>query len=298
MEKILTAYKKLRELRNSGVKMKDISALNGVTPSILSSLYRTIIPAYISYIEEGIDREQALDKSLSQVNNISRRKFFELIHSLESTLDGFESPQRSAVIEREQFFEDLRKEAIRHIGNTFNYSGFYLGYSRSSYKEGLKIEPMLVLPPDKGAAMYRVACMNALNKIYWGNGLFTDHQISYLFFNEHIKSQIGLKIVYMQLPMFDQPKMLKGIYIAHDYSRNPIARRVVYIKQEDISLEEFKKLSTLVKGKKDLTEQEQAYFKYTSEPGDYIHSLMSIVSPEANVSELEYEKRILNISTE
>lgn len=295
MEKILAVYNKLRELRNNGVKMKDISALNGVTPSVLSSLYRTILPVYIASVEGGTDKDQALDESLGQVNNISRRKFFELIDNLDRSLDSLDFTNRSISMDRELFFEDLRQESAKYAGNSFDYSGFYLGYSISSYKHALKVEPMLVLPPEKGGSMYRVACMNALNKIYWGNGLFTDHQISYLFFNEQIKSQLGLKIVYMQLPMFDSPKMMKGIYMTHDYTRNPIARRVVYVKQDRISLEEFEKLSVVVKDQDELTELEKAYYNYTCEKGDYIYSLMSISSPEADVSELEHEKRILEI---
>lgn len=295
MDKILTVYNKLRELREQGVKMKDISTSNGITPSVLSSLYRTILPSYLEAINQGLPTDRALDDSLAQVNNLSRRKFFELIDSLAQSLEHSGVSLLSSSAEGDLIFDDLKKEALRHRGKTFNYCGFYLGYSRSSYKNALKIEPMLILPPDRGATMYRVACMNAQNQIYWGSGLFTDHQISYLFFNEQLNLQLGLKVVYMQLPMFDRPRMVKGIYLAHDYSRNPIARRVVYIKQDDISLEEFERLSVEVRESSELTAEELSYFRYTSQKGDYIHSLMSLSSPEADAQELEYEKRVLNL---
>ncbi|MFI3314933.1 MAG: hypothetical protein R3Y04_04660 [Rikenellaceae bacterium] len=296
MEKIIIIYEKLKELRNKGVKMKDISLTCKVTPSALSSLYKTILPAYIENIANGYEQNDALEESLSHVNNVSKRRFFDLITDLERLLDGV-SVVRSGntLVEGGLFYDDLKREALKHASNSFDYSGFYLGYSRCAYKDALQIEPMMIISPQHGEAMYKIACMNAQNQIYWGNGMFTNHQISYIFLNEQINSQMGLKVAYIQLPMFDSPKMIRGVYLSHDYSRNPLSRRVVYVKQEDISLDEFEKLSLQVKGVAELNTKEQSYYTYSCEIGDYILSSLSMASPDADIEELEHEKKVINI---
>ena len=60
---------------------------------------------------------------------------------------------------------------------------------------------------------------------YWQ--LFSPFQIGYLMFNEQKRLQLALKVVYLQLPIIEYPNYLKGIYLTHDYNRNPIARRVL-----------------------------------------------------------------------
>ena len=52
-------------------------------------------------------------------------------------------------------------------------------------------------------------------------------------FNERETPQLALFTIYLQLPMFDYPQMLKGLYLCLDYNRNPIARRIVFVKISD-----------------------------------------------------------------
>ena len=39
-------YKRIEYLRNNGTKMKEIADWVGMAPSVLSSLYTTVLPAY------------------------------------------------------------------------------------------------------------------------------------------------------------------------------------------------------------------------------------------------------------
>ena len=97
--------------------------------------------------------------------------------------------------------------------------------------------------------------------------------------------------------MIEYPDFLKGIYLTHDYNRNPIARRIILIRQGDeIPLDEFAKLRTEVIPKEKLTEEQQTYYAYTCEPGDIIKSLM-LVSPEKSLEELKREKQMLKLLT-
>lgn len=102
-------------------------------------------------------------------------------------------------------------------------------------------------------------------------------------------------MVYLQLPIIEYPNYLKGIYLTHDYNRNPIARRVLFVRQGDeIPLEEFGEMRTEVIPKEQLTEEQRAYYDYTCEPGDVIKSLM-LVSPDRNIKDLQLEKNMLNL---
>ena len=75
-----------------------------------------------------------------------------------------------------------------------------------------------------GDTMPKVYCQNLSGDYYIGVGLFSPFQIGYLMFNEQKRLQLALKVVYLQLPIIEYPQIMKGIYLTHDYNRNPIAR--------------------------------------------------------------------------
>lgn len=52
-------------------------------------------------------------------------------------------------------------------------------------------------------------------------------------FNERDLPQFALVTIYLQLPHYEFPTMLKGLYLCLDYNHNPIARRIVLVKQSD-----------------------------------------------------------------
>ena len=66
-------YKRIEYLRNNGPKMKEIADWVGMAPSVLSSLYTTVLPAYFESAKT-MPQEEALDQALSLVNNVSKRK--------------------------------------------------------------------------------------------------------------------------------------------------------------------------------------------------------------------------------
>ncbi len=47
-------------------------------------------------------------------------------------------------------------------------------------------------------------------------------------FNERELPQFALVTIYLQLPHYEFPHMLKGLYLCLDYNHNPIARRIVH----------------------------------------------------------------------
>ena len=111
----------------------------------------------------------------------------------------------------------------------YNYSGIYISYSLSSSSNALKVEPYLITPADSNDHV-KVVHMSAYNTTHFGTAVFNNHQNAYIFFNEREAPQLALFTIYLQLPMYDFPHLLKGLYLCLDYNRNPIARRILFIK--------------------------------------------------------------------
>lgn len=64
--------------------------------------------------------------------------------------------------------------------------------------------------------------------------------------------------------MYDYPSMLKGLYLSLDYNRNPIARRIVFVKYSDsTSMDDFIELKGGLLTEEELTPEQKVYFEYT-----------------------------------
>lgn len=295
MNILIEIYNKLRKLRDCGVKMKDIAEETNMTCSVLSSLYSTVLPAYISAVSSGIEEEEALNTSLLLVNNVSKKKLMGTLMPFHEKLSKIEPRFIMSNGNERTFLDDIEKEAIKHVGNVSNYSGVYTAYSRSSYADSLKIEPYMVSPIEDGEMMPKAYCINANGQMYSGIGIFSSQQIGYLLFNEQRSLQMGLKTIFLQLPMFEHPSSIRGLYLTHDYNRNPIARRIIFIKEsQEITIEQFQEMKIRIIPKEELTETEMLYYDYTCQESDYVRSFM-VNSPNDNFDDLILEKKILNI---
>lgn len=294
MDKLVSLYERMKKLRESGIRMKDIAEETDIASSVLSSLYSSVLPMYINLVSNGEDEEKALDKSLLQVNNVSKRKLLGCIDKLHEKVHAIE-PRLLNKTSARPFIDDLEKEAANYLSNAGVYTGLYLAYSSSSFSDGLKVEPYMITSINDGDTFPKVYSQNMSGDYYVGIGVFSPFQIGYLMFNEQKRLQLALKVIYLQLPIIEYPSFLKGIYLTHDYNRNPIARRVIFIRQGDeIPLDEFAKLRTEVIPKEILTEEQQMYYDYTCEPGDTIKSMM-LVSPQKSMEDLKREKQLLKL---
>ena len=74
MNNLQEFYRKIEYLRSNGVKMKEIADWIDMAPSILSSLYTTVLPNYFEGIK-SYPPEEALDSALALVNNVSKKTF-------------------------------------------------------------------------------------------------------------------------------------------------------------------------------------------------------------------------------
>ena len=273
MNELPEIYRRIEYLRNKGVKMKEIADHTNMAASVLSSLYSSVLPTYIGCIKKGNNEEEALDYALSQVNNVSKKRLLGNLKELKEQLYALE-PAVATGQKENPFLDMLSEEMLRSVQDAYNYSSIYISYSLSSSTNALKVEPYLITTSENNGYV-KVVHMSAYNTTHFGTGIFSNHQNSYIIFNERESPQMALFTIYLQLPMYDFPHMLKGLYLCLDYNRNPIARRILFIKHSDSTgMDDFLELKGTIIPKEELTEEQIPYYNYTCQPGDYIKKPM------------------------
>lgn len=290
MNELVEIYKRIEYLRNSGVKMKAIADRVDMAPSVLSALYSSVLPTYIDLLKTKTP-DDALDDALALVNNVSKKRLLSNIGSMHLLLLEMEPELQEGTIGNAfiNLLEDKMRESVKEA---YNYSGTYLSYSLSSSTDSLKVEPYLICASDNNEYV-KVGMINAYKSAHWGSGIISNHQNSYLMFNERDLPQFALVTIYLQLPHYEYPNMLKGLYLCLDYNHNPIARRIVLVKQSDnTDINEFLKMEGKLVPKAELTPELEAYYNYTCQEGDFIKTC-TVPSPKLNESDLEREKKML-----
>lgn len=293
MNELFEIYKRIEYLRNNGVKMKEIADHTQMAASVLSSLYSSVLPAYIGEVKRGIAEEEALDYALSLVNNVSKKRLLGNLEDMKEKLFALE-PAPGGEKKKCPFWDMLSKEIQSSAQEAYNYSGTYMSYSLASSGNALKVEPYLIAASENNEYV-RVVHMSAYNTTHSGVGLFNNHTTSYILFNERESPELALFTIYLQLPMYDFPQMLKGLYLSLDYNRNPIARRILFVKQGDSTdIDDFLSLKGKIIPRDQLPEELIPYYEYTCQPGDFIKTC-TVPSPSLDIQDLEKEKRMLDI---
>ena len=290
MNEFLEIYQRIEYLRGKGVKMKEIADRIDMTPSVLSSLYTTVFPAYFEAVKKS-SPDDALDYALSQVNNVSRKRLLANIGVTKQLLNEFE-PEVSSENTGSPFVTMLSEEILQSTHRAAGYCGMYMSYSLSSSTDSLKIEPFLITVSDNGEYV-KVGRASAYGTIQWGVGIVSDYRNFYISFSETPMPQLALVTIYLQLPLYDHPGMIRGLYLTLDYNHNPIARRIVFVKcSENTDMDSFLELKGEIVEKENFTPEQQAYYDYTCSTGDYI-KMCTVPSPQLNVSDLAKEKKML-----
>lgn len=272
--------------------MKEIADRVDMAPSVLSALYSSVLPAYIDFLKTRTP-DDALDEALALVNNVSKKRLLNNVSSMKLLLFEME-PEQQSETDGNPLVKLLGMEMKESIQDVYNYSGIYLSYSLSSSTDSLKIEPYMICASENSEYV-KVGMINAYKSVHWGGGIISNHQNSYLMFNERDLPQFALVTIYLQLPHYEFPNMLKGLYLCLDYNHNPIARRIVLIKQSDSTdINEFLKMEGKLVPKGELTPELEVYYNYTCQEGDYIKTC-TVPSPKLDETDLEREKKMLKI---
>lgn len=293
MDELTDIYKRIEYLRNNGVKMKEIADRVDMAPSVLSALYSSVLPAYIDLLKTRTP-DEALDEALALVNNVSKKRLLNNVGSVRLLLQEMEPDVQSEAESGNSFIKLLGKEAKESVQEVYNYSGMYLSYSLSSSTDSLKIEPYMICASENNEYV-KVGMINAYKSVHWGSGIISNHQNSYLMFNERDLLQFALVTIYLQLPHYEFPNMLKGLYLCLDYNHNPIARRIVLVKQSDSTdVNQFLEMEGCLVPRAELTPELEVYYNYTCQEGDYIKTC-TVPSPKLDETDLEREKKMLKI---
>ena len=283
-------YKRIGYLRSSGVKMKEIADWISIAPSVLSSLYTTVLPDYFESIKTN-HPDEALDHALAQVNNVSKRRLLADMEKMLTRLEELEPSQQPGRKEN-PFMELLTEEMQLTTGKVSSICGLYTSYSLSSSSDCLKMEPFIIALSENNDHV-RIGRLNAYGEAQWGIGVSGDPQNFYCMFSESLTSQFIPVTLYLQIPFFNQPRQLRGLYMGLDYNRNPVARRIVLIKEsESTSADDFLAMKSGLVAKEDFTPEQQAYYDYTCQTGDYI-KMCTVPSLRMDESDLIKEKKML-----
>ena len=160
------------------------------------------------------------------------------------------------------------------------------------FSDCLKMEPFII-SLSENKEYIRIGRLNAYGEAQWGMGVTGDPQNFYCMFSENPSPQFTLVTIYLQIPFFRNPRQLRGLYIGLDYNRNPVARRILLIKKSDCTdTEEFLSMESGLIQKEDFTSEQQAYYDYTCQTGDYI-KMCTVPSLQMDESDLVKEKTML-----
>lgn len=283
-------YQRIEYLRSNGVKMKEIADCAGMAPSILSSLYTTVLPAFFDEVKT-CPQEEALDRALALVNNLSKRRLLSSLPDLLKHLDSLE-PGPSDRLKGNPFAEQFCEEMPISARKVDDICGLYTSYSLSSSSDCLKMEPFLI-SVSENKEYVRIGRLNAYGEAQWGIALTGDPQNLYCLFSEGQAPQFIPVTVYLQIPFFRHPRQLRGLYVGLDYNRNPVARRILLIKSsESTETDDLLAMSAGLVRKEDFTEEQQAYYDYTCQTGDCI-KMCTVPSLQMDTTDLVKEKKML-----
>lgn len=173
MNDLIEIYRRIEYLRNNGLKMKEIADYVDMAPSVLSALYSSVLPTYVTSLKQGHSEEDSLDLALAQVNNVSKKRLLGNLASTKELLFSLEPANGEA--KTNPFMEMMTAEMQRSVQEVYNYSGSYLSYSLSSSCQCLKVEPYLIEASEDNTYV-KVTHMSAYNTTHRGVGLFNNHQ--------------------------------------------------------------------------------------------------------------------------
>ncbi|MCC8035296.1 MAG: hypothetical protein LIO77_05100 [Rikenellaceae bacterium] len=283
-------YEKLKSLKRLGVRMKDIAASLDISPSVLPSLYATVLPEFINK-SQACGHSRALDEALSKVNNISRKKLLADIESM--CAKASEIPVEPGRTEyNPRFVSNIIKENRSAYDRVGKLEGIYMSYSCSSSVRCLKAEPFYLVRSKDGKGLL-AGRKSVHQSVKQGIAMVKRHRMLYILLNAFDEPDMSLVSVYLQLPFLEDPRVLRGLYLVPDYNNNPVARRIVFLKLSDnYSPEEFAAAQASIVPQTEMNDEQRLIYEYTCSAGDSI-KMCTLPSPRLDVRDLEAEKSLL-----
>ena len=107
-----------------------------MAPSVLSALYSSVLPTYVTSLKQGHSEEDSLDLALAQVNNVSKKRLLGNLASTKELLFSLEPAHGEA--KTNPFMEMMTAEMQRSVQEVHlkGFNSDVIGFTRS-------IEPLL-----------------------------------------------------------------------------------------------------------------------------------------------------------
>lgn len=295
-EKLMAIHERLDQLKHQGVKMKDVAASMDLSPSVLSALYATVLPAFRKAIRVK-DFEEALTEALSNVNNLSRKRLMVMLDDLYRNVMEFPGPMAGEGVREAAFLRSLERFAADSGSKLGQLEGIYMSYSCSSSVRTLKAEPFYFTRSGDNRT-FVVGRKSVHGVVREGIGIVQERQILYLLLNAFQEPDLSLVTVYLQLPFLERIHYLRGLYLVPDYNQNPIARRIVLVKLADhYTPEEFERVEARLIPPEEFSDEERLVYDYTCGRGDSI-KMCTLPSPKLDLRDLSGEKNLLETESE
>lgn len=293
MNELKEIYNLIKTLRSKGVRMKDIAEQTGMSPSVLSALFTTVLPTFFKNKEKGMGDDEALDNAVVWVNNVSKKKLLASAAKMKETLLNIEPEEvKPETLFSNPFVDKFARVLKGSVGLATDFLGTYMSYSVSSSSDALKIEPYLLTRSSDGSYI-EVVHSSAYGSVHKGFAMMNGMNHIYIVFNENRQPQLSLFNICLKVPMYDRPPFLRGLYTCFDYNYNPIARRILFVRQTDESSNAgFSQLKGCLKQPGELSELEQKYYDYTCGKTDVIR-MCNVTSPTMTEEDLVTEKEML-----
>ena len=145
MNDLKEIYERIKFLRSKGVKMKEIATQTGLTPSVLSALFTTVMPEFFKNTGKGMDEDKALDEALVWVNNVSKNKLLGQLDKIKTAVFAMDATPKKAESNTGNVHTDTISQAMKDaLNGSTGFSGMYISYSVSSSSNAMKIEPYLI----------------------------------------------------------------------------------------------------------------------------------------------------------
>ncbi len=293
-EQALEFLNLVKGLKDNGHKMQEISNVLGMHPPVLSSLYKTVLPAIIQPSTESISEDKVTDKAFGLVNNISKDKTLRNLATYVSTLKSISEEKNNS--QNLQFYDPYKKV----VANSYSFMcsnllGLYDCFTHSSNSNTIKHEPLLI--SDKSIRKYvEVNKGNKFSQFPMEGFMFLcgSHMITIHLFDSKDDIQEAGMLQLIQ-PFMKDFKLLRGIYLSLGFSRAPIARRVVLSKvSAQCSREEFNEIPTKYYQKDDCPSDIcKEIIDYISDQNDIIECF-SLPHPAFDVQDLVKEKSMVH----
>lgn len=291
-EILIEIYERLKVLRGSGMKMKDIAQAIDWSPSVLSAFYAAVLPSFSELYQKENNFNKALEEALLNVNNLSKRKVLENLIRLHQIIKELKPIKNKIENHQHPFIMSLWNESKISTEKSHNLEGIYMSYSCSSSIQTLKAEPFYISNSSNHTCL-TVGRKSVHGFIREGIGMLKEQQMLYLLLNEFDFPNMSLVTIYLQLPFLEEFKLLKGLYLVPDYNKNPIARRIIFLKLKDYyNPEEFKMLDAKLIMPENFSDVEKIIFDYTCNNSDSL-KMCTLPSPKLDFRDLIAEKKLL-----